>query len=163
MLNVGAFGERMKAEHAIELVTDHFQVLFGDGARAPLVDTTSLWDVPEGVVSLSGFPELVGLGTTRYGGTTRLSVRIEARQESPPSGWQPMGAFEVYVPSGRLIFWGPEIEDIDDAHGVELSPGRYQGAAFSRATEQVLDEMASSGPDEYLIVLSPAEVSASEP
>lgn len=66
-----------------------------------------------------------------------------------------MGTFEVNVPSGRLIFWGPELEDISQAPRVELFPGCYQGVAFSSGTEQVVDEMVLSGPDEYLIVLSP--------
>lgn len=144
----------MKTEHTIELVTDHFQVLFGDEVRAPLVDTSSLWDVPGRVVYLSGFPELVGLGTVRFGGTTRLTIRIEEHHQAPQLGWQLMGGFEVHVPSGRLIFWGPELEDVGQAHGIELAPGCYQGSAFSRGTEKVLDEMASSGPDEYLIALS---------
>lgn len=144
----------MKKEKVIELVTDHFQVLFGDELQAPLVDTTALWDAPGRVVAMAGVSELVGLGTIRYGGTTHLTIRIDDYQEIPTSDWQMLGSFEVNVPSGRMIFWAPEVEDINLAPRVELSPGRYRGSAFSRGEEGVHDEMDSSGPDEYLIVLA---------
>jgi len=144
----------MRSEEVIELVTDHFQVLFGDEVQAPLFDTTALWDAPGRVVSLPGVSELVGLGTIRYGGTTRLTVRIADYQEAPTPDWQALGSFEVNVPSGRMIFWAPELEDIDLAPRVELPPGRYRGSVFSRGEEGVRDEMDSSGPDEYLIALA---------
>jgi hypothetical protein len=64
-----------------------------------------------------------------------------------------MGEFDMEIPSGRVIFWGPELEDINQAVAIELLPGCYRGMAFSRGTEEVVDEMAPSGPDEYLIFL----------
>ena len=144
----------MNTENVIEVVTDHFQLLFGDEAEAPRVDTSMLWDNPGRVVTLSDFPALVGLGTVRYGGTTRLTIRTADYQETPTPDWQIMGSFEINVPSGRLIFWAPELEDLDRAPIIELPPGHYQGRAFIRGSEELHDEMASDGPDEYLIVLS---------
>ena len=153
----------MSTENAVELVADHFQVLFGDGVQAPLIDTTTLWDAPGRIASLEKFPELVGLGTIRYGGATRLTIRVDEYQEVPAPDWRALGSFEVNVPSGRLIFWAPELENIDLAPGFDLPPGLYEGSAFSRGEEDVHDEMASEGSDEYLIVLSPATVPGSLP
>lgn len=143
----------MKLERRIELTTDHFQLLFGDSVRSPLVDTTTLWDKPGRVVSLAGFPELVGLGTVRYGGVTRLTVRVVDQEEEAQTDWQLLGRFDVSVPSGRMIFWGPEIQSIREAVSLQLSPGCYRGKAFCRGAEAVVDEMAADGPDEYLIAL----------
>jgi len=144
----------MKTEDRVEVVADHFQVLFGDKAQAPLVDTVALWDTPGRIVCLEGSPELVGLGTIRYGGTVRLTIHVGGDQEAPMPDWRELGRFEVNVPSGRLIFWAPELENIDLAPGLDLPPGRYVGSAFSRGEEDVHDEMASEGPDEYLIMLT---------
>lgn len=143
----------MNVQHRIELIADHFQILFGDSEQAPLIDTTTLWDSPGRVASLPGISELVGIGTVRYGGATQLTIRIEDSPQVLLSGWQLMGRFEVNVPSGRLIFWGPELEEISQAPGVKLPSGRYEGLAFSQRTELVVDEMAADGPDEYLIAL----------
>lgn len=145
----------MNTEHRVELTTDHFQLLFGDSLEAPFVDTTALWDSPGRVASLSETPELVGLGTVRYGGTTRLTIRVATLPQEPLPGWQMMGRFELNVPSGRLVFWGPELEDIDQAPSIDLPIGRYRGMAFSHGTEAVVDEMADEGPDEYLVALWP--------
>ena len=144
----------MNTENAVELVSDHFQVLFGDGVQAPHIDTTTLWDASGRIASLEEFPELVGLGTIRYGGVTRLTIRVNEFQDIPAPDWRELGGFEVNVPSGRLIFWAPELENIALAPGFDLPPGLYEGRAFSRGEEGVHDEMASEGPDEYLIVLS---------
>lgn len=144
----------MSREDAVEVVADHFQVLLGDGVQAPSVDTTTLWDKPGRVACLEGFPELVGLGIIRYGGTIRLKIRFDDHDETTPAGWRALGRFEVNVPSGRLIFWGPELERIESAPGIDIPPGRYEGSAFSRGEERVYDEMASEGPDEYLILLA---------
>lgn len=141
-------------EIEVVTVTDHFQVLFGDARAAPFVDTSRLWDASGRVVTMHGFPTLVGLGTARFGGPTRLIVRANGAQAYPTSDWKAMGNFEVDVPSGRLIFWGPELEDIAHAPGTDLPPGHYEGSAFSRGEEEVRDEMSSDGPDEYLILLS---------
>lgn len=143
----------MKSTHKIELATDHFQILFGDSVEAPLIDTTTLWDSPGCAISSSQLSELIGLGTTRYGGTTRLRVDITETPLETPLGWKSMGCFELNTSSGQVIFWGPELEDITKAASIRLPPGRYQGAAFSRGTEAVVNEMDPDGPDEYLIIL----------
>lgn len=143
----------MKSTHEITLTTDHFQVLFGDSVQAPLVDTTALWEPPGRVIVSSELSELIGLGTVRYGGTTRLRVDIAEAPPDVPPDWQPMGCFDLNIPSGQLIFWGPELADISKAASLRLRPGHYQGAAFSRDTEAVVDEMDPDGPDEYLLIL----------
>lgn len=145
----------MNIEKIFDVVADHFQVLMGDSVGAPLIDTTALWDMPGRLGVLEKFPEIVGLGTIRFGGKTRITVRVADHQELPSPDWRLLGKFDLDAPSGRLIFWGPEIETVKSAPGVDLSPGCYEGCAFSRGEQDVHDEMASEGPDEYLIVLSP--------
>lgn len=146
----------MNAEFKVEVATDHFQLLFGDSVEAPRVDTSALWDSPGAVASLHGVPELVGLGLARYGGVARVAVLIVASGLTSVLGWQDLGRFKLSVPSGRLIFWGPEAESLSDAPSVQLPSGEYQGAAFCRGAEAVVDEMAADGPDEYLLALWPA-------
>ncbi|MEF2148458.1 hypothetical protein [Aquilutibacter rugosus] len=146
----------MNIEIILDVFADHFQVLMGDSVRAPLVDTTALWDLPGRLGTLKGCSEIVGLGTIRYGGKTGITVRVGDHQELPSPDWLLLGKFDLDVPSGRLIFWGPEIETTVSAPGVDLSPGGYEGTAFSRGEQNVHDEMDSEGPDEYLIVLSPS-------
>jgi hypothetical protein len=146
----------VNAEFKVEVATDHFQLLFGDSVEAPRVDTSALWDFPGAVASLHGVPELVGLGIVRYGGNARVTVLIAASACASVSGWQELGRFKLRVPSGRLIFWGPEAESLSDAPSVQLPSGEYQGAALCRGAEAVVDEMAADGPDEYLLALWPA-------
>src|SRR6056297_121295 len=138
----------MKTEYTFEILTDHFQLLFGDERKAPILDTTSLWDTSGSVVSLPGHSELIGLGTVRYGGTTRLTLSFQSCEQEGWPGWERMGDFEVSLPSGRLIFWGPEIDDIDAAQGIDVDPGIYHGIAFCRGIEKVQNEMDTTGPDE---------------
>ncbi len=133
---------------------DHFQILIGDRVRGPLVDTTELWESGGRIAAMLNAPELIGLGTARYGGKTRILVELEL----PPHGlvtpgWTPMGEFLLHIPSGEILLWGPEAADLGNMSTVRLEPGMYHGRAFSRGTDAVLDEMASEGPDEYRIVL----------
>lgn len=144
----------MRAEATIEVVGDHFQVLLGDERLAPMVDTSRLWDAPGRVAAMPGSAEILGLGTARQGGVFRLTVRIEDAVEPTPPGWKVLGAFDLDVPSGRLVVWGPELDDIDVAPRVDIPAGRWRGMACSRGEDAVLDEFESTGPDEYLLVLA---------
>ena len=142
-----------KTRHQLEVPTDHFQVLVGDAKRGPEVDTTHLWDAGGALVSLKGAPELVGLATVRAGGITRVEVDVLPGPFTVGDKWLDLGGFILSVPSGRIILWGPEVNDLSQAPSLSLPPGRYEGRAFSRGTEAVKDEMAPNGPDEYRIVL----------
>ena len=93
----------------------------------------------------------VGVPTVRYGGTSLVSVNYKATDV--PEGWQVLGPFVVDIPSGEMIFWAPETIEIVDTRKVSLPPGRYQGTVYARGEEQVVDEMAEDGPDEYLVVV----------
>jgi hypothetical protein len=139
--------------YRFEIENDHFQILLGDRVYGPLVDTMHLWDSGGRVAAMPNAPELVGLGTARYGGKTRIEVEITTSPPGPQSGWTSMGELSLYVPSGELVLWGPEALNTDQAPAVTLEPGRYFGSAFSRGTDAVIDEMATEGPDEYVIVL----------
>lgn len=137
----------------IEVSADHFQILFGDAREAPLLDTSTLWDAVGQVVTLPRHAELVGLGTVRSSGKIRLAVDFSDNQMDEPPGWQRMGSFNLAVPSGKIVFWSPETEDIDQCTTISVQAGNYHGLAFSRNTNEVVDEMNPIGPDEYKILL----------
>src|SRR5690606_13661776 len=146
----------MIVERTLDVVTDHFQLLIGDSVQAPLLDTTALWDSPGRVASLKGSPELVGLGTVRYGGKTRVTLRVGDHLDESLRGWSLLGEFFLSVPSGELILWGPELENIHLASKVSVPKDGYQGAAFVRGAVLVTDEMSPDGSDEYLVTLQSA-------
>lgn len=137
----------------IEIESDHFQVLLGDRERGPLVDTSSLWNEDQNVVAVPGAPELVAIGTARFGGKTRIQVEVASSEPEPQAGWSDMGNFVLDVRSGELLIWAPESPDLQRVPVVTIDPGKYLGRAFSRGTDAVADEMATAGPDEYRIVL----------
>ena len=139
--------------YTFDIENDHFQILLGDRDRGPLVDTTQLWGSAGSVAVTPNAPELVGLGTARYGGKTRVHVETSSSPPRPQSGWTEMGKFALYVPSGEIIIWAPESLDLRKMPTVSIERGRYLGFAFSQGTDAVVDEMATDGPDEYRIVL----------
>lgn len=137
----------------VEIESDHFQVLIGDRVRGPHVDTTDLWHDEQKVVAVLGAPELVAIGTARFGGKTRIQVEVALSEPEPQADWNEMGNFVLALPSGEILFWAPESPDLKRVPGVPVDPGKYLGRAFSRGTGDVVDEMATEGPDEYRIVL----------
>lgn len=139
----------------ISLGTDHFQFYFGDRKRGPYIDTIGLWDKGEKVAYVSGSPELVGVLTARYGGKTTIYFGVGRSTEIASEGWTELGEFTLFVPSGEIIFWGPEMIDVKNCPTIKLSAGRYRGKAYSRGTEKISDEMDEDGPDEYRIALHP--------
>lgn len=139
--------------HDIEIENDHFQFLAGDRVRGPLVDTMGLWKDGQEVVAPPGAPELVVIGTARFGGKVRVQVEIASSEPEQQADWSAMGDFVLHVPSGELLLWAPEFPDLKRAPIISIDPGRYAGRAFSRCTGAVADEMAPEGPDEYRLVL----------
>jgi hypothetical protein len=140
--------------YLFDVATDHFQILFGDRERAPDVDTTHLWSSRAGVVMVPGAPELVGVETARFGGQTHVEVEVADTAPERDSPGTPVGSFAVHVPSGALVFWGPEAPRPVDGPTVVLpAPGTYQGTVWSSGVDAVTDEMAPDGPDRYRIVL----------
>jgi len=141
--------------YKFQMNSDHFQFLFGDRKYGSDVNTEIIWGGNiNGVVFIP--PYTVGVPTIRYGGSTKLQVEVTDTPRSSDFGWQPLGHFELELPSGQLIFWGPELVDLSQAQSVALSAGSYAGIVLARGGELVTDEMADEGPDEYRIVLWPA-------
>jgi hypothetical protein len=139
----------------LEIENDHYQILMGDRVRGPLVDTVDLWsrNGDQKVAALPGTPELVAIGTARFGGKARVEVEIALSEPGPEVDWSAMGDFLLDVRSGEILFWAPESLDLHRSPMVSTEPGRYLGRAFSRRTDTVADEMAVEGADEYRIVL----------
>jgi hypothetical protein len=141
-------------QQRIELNTDHFQFLVGDRLRGPYADTTHLWDTGESVATLPNAPVLIGVATARYGGKTRIAVEvIDGNPATPDGNWQKVGSFSINTSSGSLILWAPESVDLSCLPTIQVQAGTYDGLVFSSGTEDVIDELALDGPDEYLIVL----------
>jgi hypothetical protein len=147
----------------ISLGTDHFQFYFGDRKRGPYIDTTGLWEKGEKVAYVPGSPELVGVLTARYGGKTRIYFDAGRSTEEASEGWAELGEFIVFIPSGEIIFWGPEMIDAKNYPSIKLPAGSYRGKAYSRGTEEISDEMDEYGPDEYKIVVRPMFQEISDP
>jgi hypothetical protein len=135
--------------------TDHFQFYLGDRKRGPFIETSGLWEKGEKVAFVPDSPELVGVLTARYGGKTRIHVDVGGTADEASKGWSELGEFTIFVPSGEIIFWGPEMSEIKSCPSIKLPPGRYRGKAYSRGTDEISDEMDEEGPDEYRIELKP--------
>jgi hypothetical protein len=139
--------------YEFEVDNDHFQLLLGDSEHGTGVDTTHLWDSDNRVAMLPDERHLVGLGTVRYGGRTRVLVEIAEEPPGPERQWEEKGEFSLDIPSGKLGIWGPEAEALEEAATVSVLPGRYAGIAFVQRADAVEDEMAADGPDVYRVVL----------
>jgi hypothetical protein len=141
----------------VTVKADHFQILVGDRAQGPLVDTSGLWDSEGPIPSVDGIRALIALPIARFGGT--VHVEIDICSERPPSGlspWEDLGSFEIDVPSGELLLWGPETLDMAEAASVRVPAGSFRGQALALNANQLTDELASDGPDRYRLVLWPA-------
>jgi hypothetical protein len=89
----------------------------------------------------------------------RIEVDILAGPpEVQPPPWKSLGLFELDISSGEVILWGPEASDMKDVTRIEVTNGLYSGEAFSRDTDQIMDEHAADGPDRYRLVLWPTWV-----
>ena len=143
-----------QASREFELDTDHFQILLGDGEQGPLVDTSTLWNTAGGVAALSDDPYVVGIGTVRQGGRTRVRVDLKEDTGGVIEEGKYLGDFLLSLPSGRLMVWSPETEDLANAPNVSMEPGRYRGRAFGLGLDEVRDESALEGPEQYRIILS---------
>src|SRR4029079_8281060 len=132
---------------------DHFQFFAGDRRLGPLVDTSDIWRNNAKVAYLSGSPELVGIGTVRYGGRARVQIEFAENTNQIESDWTKLGEFTLALPTGELVLWAPESVDIRNCPSLRLPSGTYQGEAYSRGTLDVMDEMEEDGPDEYRIIL----------
>lgn len=139
---------------SFEINFDHFQFLIGDRKRGPLVDTSSLWDKSQIIGIVVDVPEIVGISTVRYGGKLQVGIQVARNPEIDCNSWDRIGEFEINLPSGELIVWAPETEDIDQSPTVSVPSGRYLGVAYSRGTDDVTDEMETVGSDEYCVVIS---------
>jgi hypothetical protein len=144
-----------KAMNHFILENDHFQFYAGDRKNGPYVDTSEIWGAGGPFACVSSQPFLVGIGTVRYGGQTRIQVEVAERPVTISDDWTKLGDFDLDLPSGELLLWAPETPDICRSASLRLSPGSYQGMAYCRGTNLVLDEMDEEGPDEYRIVLHP--------
>jgi hypothetical protein len=141
-------------ESSFEIDFDHFQFLIGDKTNGPLIDTATLWDTSQLIGSVDHASEIVGISTVRYGGKLKVLVLVSETPEIDCDSWNRIGLFDIDLPSGKLIVWGPETDNLDQSPTVSVPPGRYAGAAYSRGTDDVTDEMENEGPDEYCVVIS---------
>ncbi len=132
------------------LTADHFQFFFGDRLLGPTADTTHLWDGAGMVAMMNG---LVGVTTVRYGGDTRVSLRIIPAWGFGTTEGRLLGEAVLEVPSGKVVFWAPETSDIDACPTFSIDAGTYDVIVNSRGTEGIVDEMDTDGPDEYEVVL----------
>jgi hypothetical protein len=89
----------------------------------------------------------------------RIEIDVVARRpEAQSSPWESIGTFKLDVSSGEVRLWGPELLELDQSARVQVPIGSYAGEAFSRDTDQLVDEQATDGPDRYRLVLWPATV-----
>ena len=125
--------------HNFEIDFDHFQFLIGDRDRGPLVDTSTLWDASQPIGAVRDVSEVIGISTVRHGGKLNVAINVAKSLEVNGDSWVIIGEFEISVPSGKLILWGPESVDLDRLQAIAVSPGRYSAAAYSRGTDDVTD------------------------
>ena len=117
--------------HDLEVETDHFQFYFGDARKGPVTETGSLWDAGGDVV-VGPDRDVVGVGTVRDGGTTRIQAGVVPGRATigAEPGWRTLGEFQLDVPSGKVRFWAAEDGDLTWP-SPELDP---HGPAGSRGT-----------------------------
>jgi len=151
-VRIGVAGMTKKA---FEVEFDHFQFMIGDKQSAPLVDTSKLWDKGGPIAVLPETQTIVGVATVRFGGKVLVHVAVEEDLSVPGAKWIEVGPFELFIPSGRVIIFGPESEDLDAYQVLLPTAGKYDGTLYNAGTERVVDEMSPDGEDEYYIVLSP--------
>jgi hypothetical protein len=137
----------------IEVQSDHFQVLVGDAKAGPLVDTSGIWNVHGNIGASPGDPTLVAIGTTRFGGRMQLTV-IVGDDRPPACDARVLGEFVLDVPSGEILFWAPESDDLSLHPRIRVAPGMYSGIAIGMNLELVSDEMEQEGLDRYGLHLS---------
>jgi hypothetical protein len=136
----------------LDVVTDHFQFFVGDAGRGPAVDTRDLWASGGSVKSATG---LIAVPTARFGGRTSIEVHLASARLPAEDGWTEVGQFSLAIPSGSLAVWAPEHRDPEKMAKLPVPPGSYSGVAYSRGTESIEDEMATTGGDAYRVVIWP--------
>jgi hypothetical protein len=137
----------------LEVVADHFQFLVGDSAAGILADTTSLWRSRGVLGQIEESPEIVGIGTIRSGGRTKVVVTVGGKSPAEGAEGRVLGQFRLRLPSGIAVLWGPSAVDLSGAPSVRVPPGTYLGVATLRWEDQVSDEEAEEGPEEYWLRL----------
>jgi hypothetical protein len=136
----------------LKVIADHFQFLIGDSTVGITVDTTQLWQSRGIVGVMADVPEIVGIGTIRSCGWTRVVVTVgDALASERPAG-RTLGQFVLHLPSGIALLWGPNAVDLSSAPRVRVMPGTYRGTVVLHGDEGV-DELAEEGPEEYRILL----------
>ena len=139
--------------HQFELLTDHFQFLFGDAIEGPRADTTNLWDADGSIGVIEEEPVVIGVATVRHGGRTTVLLGVHESRPAEELGWRSLGEFTLSLPSGKVLLWAPETDDVEASPSLALEPGTYRGVAMVHGDEEVSDEKASEGPDRYKVVL----------
>ena len=130
---------------------DHFQLFIADSALVDDADTGSIWnDKPhEMVVSRGG---LVAMAIARFGGAVPVEFLLDEHPDPAHLGWTPIGRFELVVSSGRVALFSPESEP-EQVVQIEARRGVYDGTVSGRGMDAVIDDLATTGPDEYRIAL----------
>jgi hypothetical protein len=136
--------------YELRVPASHFQLMFGDGLHAPGADTTDLWadSAPPRVVR---GPGVFAFQVARFGGEVHVAIAVD--EPAPEFPWFRLGDFELAVPSGEVVVFGPESTRADGEARVAVPVGIYSGAAFAVGEDAVGDELDPSGPERYLLGL----------
>lgn len=110
-------------QYEYTIITDHYQFYVEDEECS--ADTSTIWDTNQGDGLLAVTSCLIGAGTVRYGGETRVIVHVLKRR--PIDGFDECDHIveaSIDVPSGRLVVWSPENE-FSMAPRIRVQPGIY--------------------------------------
>ena len=108
--------------------TDHFQFYLED--QDSQTDTSMLWVEQAISDHLAVAPDLIGVGTARYGGPTRIVIEIEqSRPTESFDAWDRVAECSINIHSGQMIIHAPEA-DPSDAESISLPAGAYGAMVY---------------------------------
>lgn len=126
--------------------TDHFQFFLADEDYS--TDTSSIWTEEALDRQIACGADLVAVGTARYGGETSIIIEIQGDASSETD----LLACIINTASGVLVLFSPE-SDFTTCPRIDITPGAYKVFVVFEGLENVRDEEALSGDDQYRVIL----------
>jgi len=139
-------------EYQATLHTDHFQFFVADEQYQ--TNTATIWTEEALHHQVACGTDLVAVGTVRYGGETRVIVRLDDGNDvrdhvkADDAPW-----CEITISSGIVALFAPE-SDYATCPRISVPPGRYSVLVVVENGDKVQDELAVSGNDQYLIIFT---------
>ena len=114
-----------------------------------------LWDKQAVSDNLAVAPDLISVGSARYGGPTRIVIEIlQSRPTESFDAWDRVAECSINIHSGHMIIYAPEV-DPSEAESISLPAGIYGALVYYGNLDSVSDDAGLEGGDHYRVVLWP--------